>query len=346
MNKKLFEQICNAPGVPGFEDEVQDIAMDIFKGCCDEVHRDAMGSVIGLRKATIAPKGKQQRPFRLMLAAHADEIGLMVKHISSNGMIHFIQVGGINPQVVQSQRMIIHGKKKIRGVVVPRGGTIEKPVKLEDLLIDTGMPKDELEKWVTPGDVVSFEDDVSILNGKMWVGRNFDNRMGSYCLLEAMRTVGDTAVDVYAVSTVQEEVGLRGAGPSAFACEPDVALAIDGSMARGAYVADHENLCEPGEGTGIYLIDNLTIGHPRLVRYLLELCAKHKIPCQRNIGGGTDAKAIQQSRRGVVATTIGAPVRYMHSTVQLCHADDIDATVALLVKFMEHAHTFMGSLKD
>jgi endoglucanase len=111
-------------------------------------------------------------------------------------------------------------------------------------------------------------------------------------------------------------------------------------MTRGAYVKDSQNLCEPGKGTGIYLVDNLTIGHRGLLRFLYDLCRKNRIPYQKNVGGGTDASAIQQSRAGVIATTVGAPVRYMHSTVQLCHADDMDATVKLLTTFMEHAHEF------
>ena len=345
MNKKLLERVCNAPGVSGFEVSTQAIATDVLDACCDEVTCDNLGNVIGLKKAT-HPLKKTKTPVRVMLAAHADEIGLMVKHINDKGFIHVIQMGGINAQVVESQRLIIHGKKSIRGVAVPKMTTKGDTVAvLDDLLIDTGLPKKELEKWVSVGDVITFENDVSLLNGKMWVGRNFDNRIGTYTLLEAMRNLGDTYVDVYAVSSVQEEVGLRGARPAAFACEPDIGIAIDGSMARGAYVKDHQNLCEPGEGTGIYMVDNLTIGHPGLVRYLFDLCEKNRIPYQRNIGGGTDAAAMQQSRAGVISTTVGAPVRYMHSTVQLCHADDIDATVALLVKFIEHAHEFLASLQ-
>jgi endoglucanase len=342
MNQNLLKRICNAPGVPGFEHAAQDIAAEVLKACCDEVKRDALGNVIALKKATHPPaKGKQ--PLRVMLAAHSDEVGMMVKHIHSNGMIHFIQMGGLGSAVAQSQRIIIHGKKPVRGVIVPKSnGPDDKAPALKDLVIDTGLSKAELEKLIVPGDVATFEDDVSILNGKMWVGRNFDDRIGSYCLLEAMRQVKNTHVDVYAVSTTQEEVGLRGARPAAFGVAPDIGIALDGSMARGAYTADQDNLCEPGQGTGIYIIDNLTIGHPRLVKYLFALCEKNKIAYQRNIGGGTDASAIQQSRAGVIATTVGAPVRYMHSTVQLCHADDMDATVALLVKFMETAHEFQG----
>jgi putative aminopeptidase FrvX len=229
----------------------------------------------------------------------------------------------------------------VRGVVVPKPAEKDgKPAALDDLLIDTGLSRKELLQRIDVGDIVTFDEDVSLLNGKMWVGRNFDDRIGTYCLLEAMRQVGETRVDVYAVSSVQEEVGLRGMRPAAFGIEPDIGIALDGSMTRGAYVKDSQNLCELGEGTGIYLVDNLTIGHRGLLRFLYDLCKKHKIPYQKNIGGGTDASAIQQSRAGVISTTVGAPVRYMHSTVQLCHADDMDATVKLLTTFMEHAHEF------
>lgn len=342
MNHKLLERICNAAGVSGFETAAQKVASEVLESCCDEVSRDNLGNVIGFKKATHPPKDRK-RPIRVMLAAHADEIGMMVKHINNKGYIHFIQLGGLNAQVLESQRVIIHGTKTVRGVIVPKSAN-NTLATVPDLLIDTGLPAKKLEKLVSIGDIVTFEDDVSVLNDKMWVGRNFDNRIGSYTMLEAMRNLGNTCVDVYAVSTVQEEVGLRGARPAAFGVAPDIGIAIDGSMARGAHVADHDNLCEPGMGTGIYMVDKLTIGHPGLVRYLFDMCDKYKIPYQRNIGGGTDAAAIQQSCAGVIATTVGAPVRYMHSTVQLCHADDMDATVDLLVKFMETAHEFMAGL--
>jgi len=341
MNESLLKRVCNAPGVSGFEEPVQTIVSEALKSCCDEVASDRMGNVVGVRKAAVSPQDGKE-PIRLMIAAHADEVGLMVKHIDGKGLIHFIQLGAVNPQVAQSQRVTIHGTKPVRGVIVPKKE--KEKVKLNDLLIDTGLPKEELTELVSVGDVATFEDDVSVLNDNMWVGRNFDDRIGTYCLLEAMRQVGNTQVEVHAVSSVQEEVGVRGVGPAAFACAPDIGIAIDGSLTRGAYVEDKDNLCELGKGTGIYMIDKLTIGHPRLVRYLFDLCEKHNIPYQRNIGGGTDAQAMQQSRGGVIATTIGAPVRYMHSTVQLCNADDVDATVALLIKFMENAHEFMNSL--
>lgn len=342
MNRKLLEQVGNAPGPSGFEDAVQDIATKILKGCCDEVKRDPLGNVIALKKATNPPAGKK-KPIKLMIAAHADEVGFMVTNIDGKGMLKFRQLGGMSSSVAMSQRVIIHAKKTLRGVIVPKSGPDGKCPGLNDLVIDTGMTKSQVEKAVDLGTIVTFENDTSILNGKMWVGRNFDDRIGTYCLLEAMKKVKNTGVDVYAVSSVQEEVGLRGARAAAGGIQPDIGIAIDGSMTKGAY-DDGGNLCVPGEGAGIYMIDNMTIGHPKLVKYLFSMCKKHKIRHQLNIGGGTDAKAMQQSPGGCIATTVGAPVRYMHSTVQLCHADDMDATVDLLVKFMETAHTFMKSL--
>lgn len=339
MNSKLFESICNAPGIPGFEDAVQAIAARNFKTSCDTVKRDPLGNLIGLKKAKSVPKGK--KALKLMLAAHADEPAMMATRVDAKGMLKFRMVGGVSPHIAQSQRVLIHtgAKKPMRGAIVPK----DAEAKLTDLVIDTGLPKDKVEKLVPLGSPVTMDEDASILNGKMWVGRNFDNRVGNYCLVEAMRQVGDTGVDVYAVSSVQEEVGLRGARAAAGGIQPDMALAIDGSMTKGAY-DDGDNLCEPGKGTGIYMIDKLTIGHPKLVQYLFDMCKKHKIAHQLNMGGGTDAAAIQQSPGGCIVTTVGAPVRYMHSTVQLCHADDIDATVDLLVKFMETAHEFYASI--
>jgi len=341
MDRKLLEQICNSPGVTGHEDPTQDVITKVLKTCCDKVRRDRLSNVIALKKATNPPAGAD-RPVRVMLAAHSDEVGLMVKHISDKGFIRFLQVGGINPEVASSQRVIIHGKEKVRGVVVPSKGGGDKKPKLDDMRIDVGMSGEKARKLITPGDIVSFDEPLVKLNKKVFASRNFDDRMGTYCMVQTMRELGETAVDTYAVGSVQEEVGLRGARVAAFSVAPDIGIALDGSLCSGAHIGDDQNICTLGGGTGIYVMDKLTIGHRKLVKCLLKVCEDHKIPHQRNIGGGTDASAIQQSRGGVISTTVGAPVRYMHSTVQLCHADDMDATVAMLKTFIEHAHELMA----
>ena len=342
MDQELLERVCNAPGVPGYEDAAQDVVMEVLGASCDEVRRDRLGNVIGLRRAAQPPPGKD-RPLRVVLAAHVDEVGMMVKHIDEKGFIRFQPIGGLNPLVIMSQRIVIHGKKPIYGVVVPdtRPAAKEKVTALTDLLIDVGMSGEAARELVNVGDIITFDQDVAPLNDKVYVGRNFDDRIGTYCLLEAMRRVGTTAVDAYAVSSVQEEVGLRGMRVAAYAIEPDIGIALDGSLSWGPYVEKHQSLCAMGEGTGIYIMDKLTIGDRQLVRFLFDLCEREGIPFQRNIGGGTDASAIQQAKAGALSTTIGAPVRYMHSTVQLCHADDIEATVALVVAFLEHAHELL-----
>ena len=239
-----------------------------------------------------------------------------------------------------SQMVIVHGREPLKGVIAPdfnlrEGDMIPSP---DDLLIDLGLPRETVEELVQLGDPITFAQELVQLNDKVVMGRNFDDRIGVYCLLEAMKRVGDAQVDAYFVSTVQEEVGVRGMPVAAFAIEPDLGLAIDGSLVRAAHVKPHSVTCDMGKGAGIYLMDNLTIGDRRLVSFLCDLCEREGIPFQRNIGGGTDASALQRTRLGCRTTTIGAPVRYMHSTVQLCHLDDIEATIRLLAAFVEHAH--------
>ena len=338
MNLKLMETVCNTPGIPGFEDPVQAVVTKSLRKVCDEVQTDRMGNVIG-RKGSKLRGRKGKDPVRVILAAHADEIGMMVRHIDdSHGYIHFNAVGGLTAVNIVSQRVIIHGRKQIQGVIAPGAGDKEKVPEIKDLRIDTGLPAKEVKKLVEPGDAISLAQELVQLNPKIVMARNFDDRMGTFCLLEAMSRVGPTEAELYAVSTTQEEVGTRGIETAAYAIQPDVGLAIDGSMPHGAHIDRSERTCEMGKGAGIYLIDKLTIGSPKLVEFLFALGKEFKIPCQKNIGGGTDAHKIQRMGRGCLCTTVGVPTRYMHSTVQLCHEDDVEATIQLLVRFMEHAH--------
>ncbi|MGD8237399.1 MAG: M42 family peptidase [Armatimonadota bacterium] len=347
MDQRLLERVCNAPGVPGHEDAAQDVVAEVLGASCDEVRRDRLGNVIGLKRAARPPEDREQ-PLRVVLAAHVDEIGGMVKHIDDKGFIRFQPLGGLDSQAIVSQRVVIHGRQPVHGVVAPAMGAGKKDAvtPVQDLLIDTALAKDALSKLVEVGDVLTFAPEVAVLNDSVYVGRNFDDRIGTYCLLETMNRVGAASVDAYAVSTVQEEVGVRGMTVAAHAIGPDIGIAIDGSPTWGPYVKSHENVCALGEGTGIYIMDRLTIGDRRLVRFLFDLCKRHEIPCQRNIGGGTDASAIQRSRAGALSTTVGAPVRYMHSTTQLCHADDIEATIRLLTAFVEQAHELPPDLQS
>src|SRR5690606_27450015 len=206
------------------------------------------------------------------------------------------------------------------------------PVK--ELYIDLGRSDADVSAQVQVGDVITLAAEFDMLNDDVVVGRNFDDRMGVFCLLEAFRRIDAPPVDVYAVSSVQEEVGVRGIPTAAHAIEPDIALAIDGSLPSDTpYAQPEERQCQLGDGTGIYLMDNRTIGNPGLIRGLIDTCEKRGIAYQRNLGGASDASAIPRRHLGAWATTIGAPARSMHSTVQLCHLADVEATIQLLATF-------------
>jgi endoglucanase len=337
MDLDLLARVSNAYGVPGFEDDIQALAEDVLSKCCDETRRDRMGNVIGVKRAQADP-GSGSRPLRVVIAAHSDEIGMLVKHITPEGYIKFQPIGGLHAPSIVSQHVVIFGREKVRGVIAPHHGMAEAVPPLEGLFIDVGRPVDEVRALVDTGDAISFTQEFGQLNDNVVTGRNFDDRIGTYCLLEAMRGAPAAAVDVYAVSTVQEELGVRGMPVAAYDIDADIGLAIDGSICRGPHPNPHDPTTDMGSGAGVYVMDRLTMGDQKLVRFLVELCRDNGVAVQKNVGGGTDASAIQRTGRGAVATTVGAPVRYMHSTVQLCHVADIDATIELLKLFMAHAH--------
>lgn len=339
---QLLKRLCETPGVSGFEHKAQSIVLRELNKSCDKAHTDRVGNVIGRKKPA---KRSRKKPLKVMFAAHVDEIGFMVKHVDDEGFISFVPIGGFDARLLLGRRVIVHGRKNVKAVIAPKPGCIQTPedkkkvVEIKDLIIDPAMPGEDVSKLVRVGDVISIDEDFRHLNENVVTGRNFDDRVGVYCMLEAMKRIKDNRVDVYAVGTVQEEVGLRGAPAAAFAVEPDIGIAIDGSLASDVpYASAKEKHCFLGQGTGIYIMDRLTIGHPALVKFLIDLSEKHKIKYQRNIGGGTDASAIQKTRLGAMCTTIGPPTRYMHSAVQLCHLDDIEQTIRLLKTFAEHAH--------
>ena len=177
MNRTLLERVCNTPGIPGFEDAIQKVVRETLGPACDDVRRDRMGNVIGLRRATNPPEGED--PLRVVVAAHADEIGMMVKHIDGDGFIRFEPVGGLNAQAIVSQRVIVHSRQPVNGVVVPTKG--DKPPAMKDMLIDVGLSKVEVCKRIEVGDVITFAQELVQLNDKVYMGRNFDDRLGTYC---------------------------------------------------------------------------------------------------------------------------------------------------------------------
>lgn len=336
----LLKRLCETPGVSGYEEEIQKIVKEEFKKVTDDVIVDRLGNVIALKRTKRVSEGSS--PLKVMVAAHMDEIGFMIKFIDKDGFLKFIPMGGFDPRNLVAQRVIIHGKKDVRGVIAPESGWLidkKRVLQIKDLYIDAGMRKEGVSKIVNVGDMVTLAQDFQELNDKVVTSRNFDDRVGVYVMIEAFKRVKDSYVDIYAVGTVQEELGCRGSTVASFAVEPDIGIAIDGSLASDVPPAKEEDKhCLLGEGVGIYIIDNRTVSNKKLVNFLIKLAEEHNIKYQINIGGGTDASNMQRTKAGAFACTLGPPARYMHSVVQLCHKNDIESNIELLKVFLENAH--------
>jgi len=300
-----------------------------------------MGNIIAFKKAK--KNNQQTRNLKVMIAAHMDEIGFMVKYIDNNGFLRFETVGKFDPRTLISQRVIIQGKKNIEGVISFPGllNKENKKAKMEKLFIDTGLRKKEISKYVSIGDIVYLKKKFEKFNKNIVAARNFDDRIGIYIMLEALKKVDNYFVDIYAVGTVQEELGIRGSTVASFNIRPDIGIAIDGSLASNIPgVKDENKHCLLGEGTGIYIMDKLTIYNKSIIDFFIKLAKENKIKYQKNIGGGTDASAIQRTREGALVSTIGPPVKYMHTPIQLAHIEDIENSVELLKVFLENVHKF------
>jgi len=343
----LLKRLCDTPGVAGFEEPIQAIVAEELGKTTDEVKIDRLGNVIGFKRGGQSAVASNR--LKLMISAHIDEIGFMVRFIDKDGFLRFAPIGGYDPRTLIAQRVIVHGRKALKGVIAPQANWLlteeekQKTLPIKDLFIDVGLTREEVVKLVKVGDVISLAAEFEELNEKVILGRNFDDRLGVYVMLEAMRRLRGCQVDVFAVGSVQEELGVRGATTAAFAIEPDLGIALDGSLSSDLPSArEDEKCCLLGGGTGIYVMDRLTVSSKRMVNFLIHLAEKYGVKYQINIGGGTDASAMQRSRSGVYACTIGPPTRYMHSVTQLCHKEDLENTIELLRLFIENAHELSG----
>lgn len=342
---QLLKRLCEAPGISGCENPITDIVQEELQNVCDSVKLDRLGNVIALKKSN-SKEGSPQ-PKKVMLAAHMDQIGFLVKSIDQNGFIRFAAVGGFDPKTLVAQRVAIHGKKRVIGVIGSKPIHVlteeekKKALEMKDFFIDVGLGKEEVEAIIQQGDAITFDRDFVQLNDQAVTSLALDNRAGVYVLIEAMRRVKEHQVDIYAVATSQEEVGLRGAVTSSYAIEPDFGIALDVTMAMDTPgIKEEEKVCVLGKGTAIAVMNSSILAHRGLYQFLKDLAEKNNIKYQLDImeRGGTDAGAIQKSRRGVISGGISIPTRYIHSVVELCRIDDLEASIQLLVSFLENVH--------
>lgn len=339
LNIDLLKTICETPGASGFEQRIRSLVLQEVKPLVDKVSISPMGNVIALKK------GSSDK--RVMIAAHMDEIGFIVTHIDDDGFVRFHTLGGFDPKTLTSQRVIIHGKKDVMGVMgskpihmmsqAERGQVV--PIK--DYFIDLGMSKEDVLKVVSVGDSIT-RDRHLIEMGDCVNSKSLDNRVSVYILLEVLRQLKDVEVpyDIYAVFTVQEEVGLRGAISAAHIINPDFGFGLDVTIAFDVPGAQgHEMVSRLGKGAAIKIMDGSSISDYRMVKYLKKVATDKNINWQPEVlpAGGTDTAGIQRyGKNSAIAGAISIPLRHMHQTIEMAHKQDISDCIDLLKEGLIH----------
>ena len=337
INVSLLSKICETPGAPGFEQHIRKLIIEQVVTLVDEVSVDNMGNVVAFKKGRNSAK-------KVMLAAHMDEIGFIVKHIDNKGFIRFHTLGSFDPKTLTAQRVLVHGREDVLGVMgskpihVMSAEERKNPPKITDYFIDLGMPKEEVDKLVRIGDPITRQREL-VEMGDCVNCKSIDNRVSVFILIEALKQLKDPALDTYAVFTVQEEVGIRGANVSSLKIQPDFGIAIDTTIAYdlpGA--ADHEMITKLGDGVAIKVMDSSAICDYRMVDFMKKTADKHQIKWQPEllVGGGTDTAGVQRMvAGGSIAGAISIPTRNLHQVIEMANKQDIEDSIALLKNCLE-----------
>lgn len=338
---QLLKEICHIPGAPGFENDVRKFVINAVRPLVDDLYIDALGNVIAIKK------GKSET--KVMVAAHMDEISYVLTHIDDDGFIRFHTLGGFDPKTLSAQKVVIHGKKEIVGVMGSKPIHVmtteerAKAPKITDFFIDTGLSKAELEQNLEVGDPITRLSSFDVL-GECVNSKSLDNRISVFILIEALKRIKDPEYTIYAAFTVQEEVGLRGAMTASSGIKPEYGLALDVTAACDTPgMAPHEFITRLGKGTAIKIMDGGVICDYRMVKFLKKIAADHQIPFQLEIltGGATDTAGIQRyAPGGAIVGAISIPTRYLHQTVEMSNISDISASIDLLCAALTEIHTY------
>jgi putative aminopeptidase FrvX len=343
INEALLKRLIETPGVPGREEQQREIAREELGSLTDEVRTDALGSVIGTKRG-------RDEGVRVMVAAHTDEIGFLVKHIDDKGFLRLQTLGGHDPANMVSQRVVVTTADgtALRGALQPQrkpphiaGDEANKVPKADEFFVDLGMPADEVKEKVRVGDYAVMDRTMEKV-GSNFVGKAMDDRVGVFVMYEALRALGDHEATVYAAATSQEEVGLRGAAASGSALEPTVVVALDVTLAMDIPGGGNENeISSLGKGAALKIMDGYSISHPKLVEHFRAIAEREGIDHQMEIlpFGGTDAGGVQRLHGGIPAITLSIPCRYVHTPNEMVNEGDVQAAITLLARYLEEAHT-------
>jgi endoglucanase len=336
-NKEFLKTLSEATGISGYEKKLADLISESFQPYCDEIINDEVGNLIAIKKAEVS---NEKNP-KIMLAAHMDEIGLMIINIDKNGFLRFTYVGGVDPRTLLGQEVIIHGKEDVSGVIGARPPHLSDqkerntaPNK-EKMFIDIGLTEKKAKNIINVGDLVSIKRDFNTLNDQVVSGKSLDDRAGVIMLYQCLKELQylKTNVDVYAVATIQEEVGIKGAITSTHSINPDIGVAVDVCHADMPGV-EKDLVVDMGDGPAVALGPHV---HPKIYKKLTEIGDEMNIPYQVEPGthpAGTDAWGIQIARSGVASALLSIPLRYMHTSVETISLDDVKAGGQLLAQFI------------
>ena len=330
INENLAK-LSNACGVTGRENEVRELMIRLMTPYADEIVVDRLENVIAIKK------GKEKSP-KIMLAAHMDEVGLMVKTITKDGFLQFAKMGGIDDRILPAQKVTVFSRKTVfPGIIGSKPPHIQKEeerkkiISSDELFIDIGAESkdDALAMGVAVGDPVGFDVQYVQLGRDVVVGKAFDNRAGCATMVEALRILEKTDFTVYAVGTVQEEVGLRGAGAAAFRVDPDLAIALDVTIAGDTPgVREFDTAVKMGKGPALTITDSGLITSGKILRWLLDSAEEEKIPFQ-----------IETGLMGPCGN-ISMPVRYIHSPVGMMSLKDIENCAKLTVAAIQRTSKY------
>jgi endoglucanase len=343
MDLTLLKRLTETPGVSGREERVRALVEEQLTRFKLQSTKDAMGNLIAHCSGS-GPK--------VALVAHMDEVGFMVSKIEKEGFVRVMPVGGIDPQVFGAQKVVVHGREDLTGVVgsVPphlRKKDGKEPVgvlPIEEGFIDLGLPPEQVRNKVAVGDPVTFATH-SWENANAFFGKALDDRLGLFVMLTALAQASKIDCDLYLIATTQEEYGLRGVGPALFKTGPQVALILEGTVSSdtpGLKLPPNVTPTEQGKGPEIRLSDRSMLADRRLADFLAGLAREKSISHQLVVKntGATDAAAGQLVAEGIVVGTLSVPTRYIHAPVGMVKKGDIAQTVALTTAFLEGISRF------
>lgn len=329
----ILEKLCNASGPSGYEGEVRNMIKETVKNYADEIITDRMGNIIAHKKG----EGK-----KVILDAHMDQVGFIITAFNEDGTLKFSSLGGINSKVIPCKTVLI-GENKIPGVIgikpihLQNKDEREGTLSYSDCCIDIGTnSKEETKKLISLGEYAVFDTAFSGFGEGLIKGKAFDDRIGCAVVINALKE--DYNCDLYGVFNVQEEVGERGANVSAFKIQPDIGIAIEGTIcADMANVPPHLRATELGKGPAISIMDRTSIFNSDIAEDIMKVAAEKGIPYQRRraAAGGNDAGVIHMSGEGAKVATVSIPCRYIHSSVSAASIEDYVSTTKLIIEYLK-----------